>query len=854
MSDGSLEQNFGETFIKIKMDVDALEADMRRIKAKLEKEATKLENSFSKKMSKIRLGYDTSIMRLRIDQVKILHSRLKKELEQKIKVNADIFTIDKLRTKIQSTERALQGLREESNKSFFGQMFSKGKNLLATLGITAAIGGAIRLGKELFIDAASADAVRVAFNKLNKPGLLSELQRETKNTVSDLDLMLASVRSANFKIPLETLGKLLRFAQQRAKDTKEDVSYLVDSIVMGIGRKSPMILDNLGISAVELRKKMKGLNAETASVGDVAKAVSQIVDEEFERMGGTTDESIDKASRLKAIWKNFFTSIGSYLIPAGSALSDYAGKLLLAMTPIESNLERVNESAKEQRFQFELLVTKYNRLRDVMNKTDSENKEFNSTIAELKKLYPELLGNLDLQKGKLKDIETAYQNVRKEMEKNIRMEIRKAKVMDLVVEQENLIDKKDLLQDRVDELTAEIKLKVDGKIDDADVYDKASQSFVKRSDLLKRDRQILMQDIKALDKEIADYQTKIDDQMKGVDLDDKDGSGDKSNIDEQLAANLELLEKYFETVKFLDEEYFSFRKKQYEDEAAELKKLLGEKFDEEKFYHVRRKELAKDYMDYLKGILKEFTNGNEVFTFNAKGEIETPLSKSENFTNPPEQLKKVKQPNDKSPIEESQAELIYKKISDAGELAEFSFQASMDAMADSFHELVHIRVAQDASALTKIWANMANQFIYQVQRMIAQWLAFKMLSLIPGFQTVAAAGSQIAAALPSGGGEPPIPKFGGENARIFQINENYPLVNHTVNISQSNIDSRVSQLDGMVNGINKYLQILNANFVDLMIQQKRNQNIPPISIYGELGNDKIYLSNKRGARKYGRMR
>ena len=55
----------------------------------------------------------------------------------------------------------------------------------------------------------------------------------------------------------ENLGSYLAFATKRAEETGQSVDYLVDSIIMGIGRKSPMILDNLGISIVDIRNEME---------------------------------------------------------------------------------------------------------------------------------------------------------------------------------------------------------------------------------------------------------------------------------------------------------------------------------------------------------------------------------------------------------------------------------------------------------------------------------------------------------------------------------------------------------------------------------------------------------------------
>lgn len=148
-----------------------------------------------------------------------------------------------------------------------------------------------------------AKGVRDAFNKLGDPTLLNSLRKATSGTVDDLQLMQRAVQANNFKIPLDQLATYLNFATKRARETGMSVDYLVDSIITGLGRQSVMILDNLGISAAEIRDNMKDGSS-------MAEAVGKIINEQ---MGGAAVE-IDKAAtateRLTAAWTNFQLAIG----------------------------------------------------------------------------------------------------------------------------------------------------------------------------------------------------------------------------------------------------------------------------------------------------------------------------------------------------------------------------------------------------------------------------------------------------------------------------------------------------------------------------------------------------------------
>jgi hypothetical protein len=178
--------------------------------------------------------------------------------------------------------------------------------------------------------------VETAFNRISKPGLLRDLRDATRGTVSDLELMKQAVRADNFQIPLESMASLFEFARRRAKETGEEVDFLVNSIISGIGRKSPLILDNLGISAVRLRKELKGVGVESAGVGEIAEVVGAIASEEMRKMGDEVITTKDRTDALNASFENMQAAIGEALIPAVEDLLD-------VFTSLEMRMDSVGE-------------------------------------------------------------------------------------------------------------------------------------------------------------------------------------------------------------------------------------------------------------------------------------------------------------------------------------------------------------------------------------------------------------------------------------------------------------------------------------------------------------------------------
>jgi len=159
------------------------------------------------------------------------------------------------------------------------------------------------------IDLASkAEGVVTAFERLDDPSLLRRLREATGNTVDDLSLMQKAVQAKNFRIPMDTLAKGLEFAQRRAQETGQSVDYMVDSFVTGLGRKSVMILDNLGISAAELREEM-------AKGATMAEAVGTIMDNSFAEAGDRIVTTSMKIEQQKAAITNLKTEIGEKLLP-----------------------------------------------------------------------------------------------------------------------------------------------------------------------------------------------------------------------------------------------------------------------------------------------------------------------------------------------------------------------------------------------------------------------------------------------------------------------------------------------------------------------------------------------------------
>ena len=190
---------------------------------------------------------------------------------------------------------------------FGGNLMTKAAGMAASF--ASEMGEMVKQGIEL---AKQGEGIRIAFERLGRGDILDGLREATHGTVTDLELMKAAVKFNDFRLPIEELGTMLAFAQQKAKDTGQSVDYMVDSIVTGLGRKSLMILDNLGLSAAEIKEKM-------AETGDMTKAVGQIIREQMEKAGDYVETAADRAAQANVSLQNKMEELGRKFGPVQEA-------------------------------------------------------------------------------------------------------------------------------------------------------------------------------------------------------------------------------------------------------------------------------------------------------------------------------------------------------------------------------------------------------------------------------------------------------------------------------------------------------------------------------------------------------
>lgn len=220
--------------------------------------------------------------------------------------------LTKVNGRMNELKETSKGLKEsfldETTFSFLkGSVFVKLGELVGQAA-SYAVGKVKEMVNEGIEMAKTADGITHAFERMNRPDILDNLREATHGTVNDVELMKAAVQAKDFRLPLDQLGKYLEFAQLKASQTGQSVDYMTQSIITGLGRKSLMILDNLGISAAQVKEEM-------AKGGDMATAVGRIIEQQLAAQGEHYEDAAEREKRAITEVQNAQKELGDEMLP-----------------------------------------------------------------------------------------------------------------------------------------------------------------------------------------------------------------------------------------------------------------------------------------------------------------------------------------------------------------------------------------------------------------------------------------------------------------------------------------------------------------------------------------------------------
>lgn len=209
--------------------------------------------------------------------------------------------------------------------------------------VTAIGGGILKLG----YDAANLPGIQSVFNNMttsmgvDAEALMGKMRAASYGAVKDFDLMkqankaMVGAGEEFGKMFAESLPTLMQVSREAAKAQGLSVEYMYDSIVTGVKRMSPMILDNLGfqISLGEAQEKYAAKIGKTSA--ELSKAEKQMAlltevmrlgTEMVEQSGGHIDSVRKDVDSWKTALMNVKDRIGIELLPVLQKFMDIMGK------------------------------------------------------------------------------------------------------------------------------------------------------------------------------------------------------------------------------------------------------------------------------------------------------------------------------------------------------------------------------------------------------------------------------------------------------------------------------------------------------------------------------------------------
>jgi len=203
----------------------------------------------------------------------------------------------------------------------------------AVVGLGAAAAGAGAALAKMAMDAAPIEGIRASFEALNADAgaTLQSLREGSLGMVTDAELM----RNYNEAVQLvgqsfaDDLPNAMEYLSKISASTGKDMGFLLDSLTTGVGRLSPMILDNLAIQvdlvsaneayAVSLGKSASELTEAEQKSALMAQVLEKL-QENTAALPDVTGNASTSMAQLKTSLENAKNGIGEAMLPALTAL------------------------------------------------------------------------------------------------------------------------------------------------------------------------------------------------------------------------------------------------------------------------------------------------------------------------------------------------------------------------------------------------------------------------------------------------------------------------------------------------------------------------------------------------------
>lgn len=232
------------------------------------------------------------------------------------------------------------GRSAAQTRNSFSQLQTIAQGVFAS-GIIASAASFTQQMNELGRQANAADAV---FTQLG--GSLDALRRATSYVVDDMTLMEGANRLliTGMAQSSEEAAQFLEIAVKLGGALGQDAASSIENFNAAILNMSYERLDTLGISAANVRAKVKELTDAGEDVQDAFRlAVLDEAANTFDRLGDAVDVGVTNLSRFQVAWNNLMQDIGQGI---NNVLNQAAGTVMMGVDLAGAVVTRAEDSAR----------------------------------------------------------------------------------------------------------------------------------------------------------------------------------------------------------------------------------------------------------------------------------------------------------------------------------------------------------------------------------------------------------------------------------------------------------------------------------------------------------------------------
>jgi hypothetical protein len=241
----------------------------------------------------------------------------------------DRIEIEVLAKGVKDAQKDIKGLKKEIGKTG-EQTKTSGESMVGTFAAIAAgafaafqtIKKGMSLAKEFALFQQSTKAMEAQFG-VSSDKIIKKLNEVAKGTISNADLISSANRAMalNVTTDIDEMAQLMEVARVRGQAMGLDTEQAFSDLVTGIGRGSPLILDNLGIITKGWDKEAK----EAGKAMDTQFILNKVLQDGaaiLEKTGDVALTNAEKFQQMEATAKNIRLVIGEQLLPEVLKVTD----------------------------------------------------------------------------------------------------------------------------------------------------------------------------------------------------------------------------------------------------------------------------------------------------------------------------------------------------------------------------------------------------------------------------------------------------------------------------------------------------------------------------------------------------